>query len=279
MVAANIHQWPKDYHDAAQAAFNLGDPIQVLHVVPEGPAAIAGVKVGDVLLEVAGKTVPTGKKATEKTAQLLTETLVVGQESSLRVRREGQDTNLRMVPIAACNYGVALTGGDEINAYADGTNIYITSGMLRFAESDTEVSTVLSHELAHNAMGHIGKKTTNYLLGSIFDVVAAAYGVNTQGAFGKMGANTFSQDFEAEADYVGLYVMTVAGQDLSEAPGFWRRMGAENPGSITTQYGSTHPGTAERYLALDKTVEEIRAKQAAGEEIRPNLKKDTKSSK
>ena len=123
-------------------------------------------------------------------------------------------------------------------------------------------------------MDHIDKKRGNALFGSIFDVVAAAYGVNTQGAFGNMGAKAFSQDFEAEADYIGMYVLALADYQVDDVANFWRRMGASNPGSIETQYSGTHPGTAERYLALEQIAEEIRIKREAGEELRPNYKKD-----
>ncbi len=190
--------------------------------------------------------------------------------------RNNQELSIDVVPVAACRYNVGLAASDAINAYADGNNVIITSGMLRFTETDTEVSTVLGHELAHNAMGHIKKQNTNYWLGSIFDILLAVYGVNTQGAFGNAATLVYSQDFEAEADYVGLYIMALAGSDPSEAPDFWRRMGAEHPGSIKTAYGSSHPGTAERYLMLDKTIDEIRQKREAGEELRPTLRKKAK---
>ena len=54
-------------------------------------------------------------------------------------------------------------------------------------------------------MGHMDKKQSNYMLGTLLDLVAAANGINTRGTFGSTGASAFSQDFEAEADYVALY--------------------------------------------------------------------------
>jgi predicted Zn-dependent protease len=83
--------------------------------------------------------------------------------------------------------------------------------MMRFA-NDAELVGVLGHEIAHNAMGHIEARKKNALLGgllgAILDVAAATQGVNTQGQntanFMAAAARAFSQDFEREADYVGM---------------------------------------------------------------------------
>jgi hypothetical protein len=49
-------------------------------------------------------------------------------------------------------------------------------------------------------------------------------------------------------------------------------MGREAPGSIATRWLSTHPGTAERYLALEVTEQEIKQKMASDLPIRPERK-------
>jgi membrane-associated protease RseP (regulator of RpoE activity) len=272
MTSANVDQWPKDYRNAAQSMLNVSDQMKVLHVIPNGPADLAGVKEGDVLVSVDQAAIPSGRKATEKTFKLFMKELEPNVATTFVIERDTEQIELSLTPSLACSYYVVLTGGDEVNAYADGTSVYITKGMLRFVETDTELATIIGHELAHNAMDHIDKKRGNYLLGSIFDIAAAAYGANTQGAFGNLGARAYSQAFEAEADYVGLYAMARAGYDISESPNLWRRMGSDAPGAIESTYGGSHPGTAERYIALDTAVEEILAKQRAGLPLNPEPK-------
>ena len=63
--------------------------------------------------------------------------------------------------------------------------------MMRFAVDDTDLAIVVGHELAHNVMTHSSKKMANYVLGSIVDILAAIYGVNTQGMFGQAGIVDF----------------------------------------------------------------------------------------
>ena len=79
----------------------------------------------------------------------------------------------------------------------------------------------------------------------------------------------FAQEFEAEADYVGMYFMARAGYSIDGVENFWRRMSAESPRSIRLAY--THPTNAERFLVLTATREEILRKQNNNLPLRPNI--------
>ncbi len=85
---------------------------------------------------------------------------------------------------------------------------------------------------------------------------------------GRLTAGAYSQDFEAEADYVGLYVMARAGYDFHDAVTVWRRMAVNSPGAITM--ASDHPATSERFVALQAAIQEIDAKVAQGQKLLPN---------
>lgn len=184
------------------------------------------------------------------------------------------------IPITAepiCSPPVYHSEGQEINAYTDGENIVLTAGMLDFA-TDNELALVITHELAHCIEGHISKKKTNALLGGIMGAVfegalgavtgMPTYGGITQSAT-EAGATAFSQAFEQEADYVGLYLMARAGFDTEGAADFWRLMAARNP-VASNNFSGTHPPTAHRYLLLDKTHAEIERKKAESSPLVPN---------
>jgi predicted Zn-dependent protease len=202
-----------------------------------------------------------------------------GHSFPVEVSREGKPMTLLVTGQPECDFPVTLNNSDALNAYADGHKVVITRGMLRFAKNDDELALVISHEIAHDAMGHIQKKEGNRLIGTFVDVLIAAVAhVNTQGAFGRAGSQAFSQEFESEADYVGLYIMARAGMPIDDAPNFWRRMAAAHPGSIRDSFSSTHPSSPERMLALEKTVQEIHNKEEAGSPLLPDMKKSDSSS-
>ena len=166
---------------------------------------------------------------------------------------------IRITPERVCGYGVNLIQNDSLNAFADGKNIYITQGMMRFVEEDRELQFIIGHELAHNMEGHVEKKTNNSILGTILDIAAGSAGVNTEGLFGSIGARMYSQEFEKEADYVGLYILSRAEIDTSNIENFWRKLAIESPGS-TINYNSTHPTSPERWATIKETREEIYSK-------------------
>jgi predicted Zn-dependent protease len=145
--------------------------------------------------------------------------------------------------------------------------------MMRFVEDDLELSLVISHELAHNVMNHVGAKKKNLILGTLLDIIAAGLGVNTQGVFGTLGVQAYSKEFEEEADYVGLYIMALSGLDIENAPNFWRRMAAVHSDSIS--YATTHPSTPHRFVLLEKTVQEINQKITSDVPLKPELKKES----
>jgi predicted Zn-dependent protease len=193
-----------------------------------------------------------------------------------------QEVKVDVLPDTVCAYDPAVVKDQILNAWADGRNVVVTTAMLRFASTDDELAAIVGHEIAHHAMRHIDAKKKNAgfgaILGAMLDIAAATQGVNTGGDFTRsgaaIGAMTYSQDFEREADYVGMYVIARAGRPFATAPNLWRRMAQESPGSI--KYASTHPTSAERFVRLEQIVAEIQRKVAAGEPLVPELKAEAK---
>lgn len=180
-------------------------------------------------------------------------------------------------PETSCAYQVELLEGGAANAYADGKKIYISPEMVRLARTDEELAFILAHEYAHNILKHSSRSFTNGMIGTVLGAVVdgalATQGIGTDGGFAKAGSEMatlrYSADFEREADYIALYVAANAGFDISQTADFWRRFAAKNPDTI--YISATHPTTAERFVAMEKTVEEIRHKQQRGALLLPEL--------
>lgn len=176
-----------------------------------------------------------------------------------------------------CVYGFKLIESDDINAYADGRTIYVTSGMMKFAKTDDALALVLGHEVAHNLMGHIDASKQNALIGglvgSVLDAAAKTQGIDTHSSFSRggsyLGQLHYSKAFETEADYVGLYITAIAGFGIDGAPAFWRRMSVKHPDGI--YLATTHPSHPERFVTLEKTVSEIKQKQKQAQPLIPDL--------
>lgn len=280
VIAWNNSHFDEQWHEAVDAAYGINDLLQVAYIVPGSPADQAGMKEKDIPVSIGDWFVPVGEDAIEEFSDKLAELAKDKEQIKVTYRRGEESLTAELTPREVCAYDMVLENSDAKNAYADGERIVMLRGMMDFFKTDEEAALVIAHELAHNAMGHIDAKKTNAMLGGavglLADLAAAYYGVDTQGQFtdigSKAGAATYSVEFEQEADYVGMYLMTLAGYETDGAANFWRRMAIQSPESI--QLKSSHPTTPERFIAIEQAVKEIEVKQAAGSALVPDLKEE-----
>lgn len=270
-----IQTLPAKYHAAARDMYQLGQMVQINHVAKGGPAAHAGLKSGDIILAANHQDISASPNGIKHLYQISAQS---PKQMNLVYQRQGQIYETTLIPTTVCAYPIHFIDKSEINAYADGQNIIITSGIFRYAENESELALIIAHELAHNTMQHIQKNRVNTLAGGLsgllLDTLLAKAGTNSGQQFTKMGqqlgATAHSVAFESEADYVGMYYLRRAGYDTSNVGSFWRRMAADGQASIAS--ARTHPATSERFLAIDKTHREIENKVARGLPLLPNLK-------
>jgi predicted Zn-dependent protease len=161
-----------------------------------------------------------------------------------------------------------------INAFAlPGGFIAVHSQLLIAAQSESELASVLSHEIGHVSQRHIarmlGQQKQDALLPLAALILAALVGKAGGGADAAMGVMmggqglaiqrqlNFSRDAEREADRVGFQTMRAAGYDTSGMVAFFKRLQ-----STTRLYGeapawlSSHPLTGERIADIQSRIRE-----------------------
>lgn len=261
----------KDYRETMAKLYGAGEYPTVTLVADKTPAA-GKLNPGDIITRVNRNPLPRGKRSLNVLARALENNTNLSP-MTLNVKRAGETVQIRVTPKQACSYNVYLVqDSHRINAYTDGQNIFVTAGMMRFIEDDTELATVLGHELAHNTMAHGGTREDNPTAGGI---LGAVIGIDFGASGLQMDAAAQSQDTELEADYIGLHYAARAGYDISEAPNLWRRMAATTPEAIHLSARNTHPSTARRFLLLENAAKEIMTKKARGKELIPVFKPTT----
>jgi predicted Zn-dependent protease len=228
----------------------------------------------DLVLAVNDTNIREGKSGVQKINKMMADEDLIEKPTTFKISRGGVEQQVTITPKKSCAGRALAADSTSINAYADGQNVIVTTGMMNFAKQDSELALVIGHELAHNSRKHVEAKKKNAMLGMVLGaVVTGVTGVNVMGLGQGLGAGAFSQSFEYEADYVGLYHTARAGYDITDAPHFWRRMGAKHPAAIHLK-GSTHPSSAKRFVALEETVAEINAKKASGAPLVPEEKSE-----
>ncbi|MGH8757021.1 MAG: M48 family metalloprotease, partial [Burkholderiales bacterium] len=151
---------------------------------------------------------------------------------------------------------------NEINAFAlPGGFIGVTTGLILLAQSESELSSVLAHEIGHVTQHHIAriiaaqKWTLATSLASIAVAILAARSnaelsqaaiIGGQAAAVQNQLN-FTREHELEADRIGFQTLNSAGFDVRAMPSFFERMQKANrfvEGSAPS-YLRTHPLTFE----------------------------------
>jgi len=161
-----------------------------------------------------------------------------------------------------------------INAFAlPGGFIAVHSQLLIVAQNESELASVLSHEIGHVSQRHIarmlGQQKQDALLPLAALILAALVGKAGGGADAAMGVMmggqglaiqrqlNFSRDAEREADRVGFQTMRAAGYDTSGMVAFFKRLQG-----TTRLYGeapawlSSHPLTGERIADIQSRIRE-----------------------
>lgn len=152
----------------------------------------------------------------------------------------------------------------SINAFAfPGGFVGVHTGLISAADNESEVASVLAHEIAHVTQRHIARlfgaqqqmqlPTMIAMAAAILaarsrpdlagGAVMAAQGVAVQGQLG------YSRDFEREADRLGFQTLQAAGFDVRAMPAFFEKLqrftrvtdDGKAPG-----YLRSHPLTADR---------------------------------
>lgn len=250
----------------------------VLYVAEASPAMVAGLREGDVVTAIDNRRVDEESDAYEDAERQISRLAEKGGPVSLDVRRNEELLAFTLEPIKVCNYKLEFIRHSAANAATSGWTLYATNGLLDFTRDDTELASVMSHEIAHSLMSHVRKKFGNALIGTAADLVLQVAAGPIGGLFvaaikpgAQIGARAHSQGFELEADYVGLYIMALAGYPTDSTAMLWRRFAVEYPQFIEGSYWGTHPSSPLRMLLLEETSREINDKISLGAPLLPQL--------
>ena len=164
-----------------------------------------------------------------------------------------------------------------INAFAlPGGFIGVHSGLILLSQGESELASVMAHEIGHVQQRHIArmiahqKESMAIAIGSILlallasraggDAAQAALAVGQGAAISRQ--LSFSRDNEREADRVGFDILVNAGFDPRAMAAFFTRMqnGTRIYESIAPAYLRTHPMTVERISDIQGRLNGVRAR-------------------
>ncbi len=150
LMISNLYQFPEIFQNAAFKVTGLDDDLMVIAVAKASPAAKAGFRRGDRLVAVNGEKIEGGEDGLKTFGKLYQAALEDNVSIRFDVTRNAVPQSFLVRPEPACNVPYQIRRQNIVNAFADGKNIHIASGMMRFIRSNDELAIVVGHEIAHN---------------------------------------------------------------------------------------------------------------------------------
>lgn len=170
-----------------------------------------------------------------------------------------------------------LIRSNEANAFCmPGGKIVVYEGLLRYASTDDELATVMSHEVAHAIAKHANERMSQQMMKqygaqilsvALYDksyatqqIASVVYGLGSD----LLVMLPYSRTHEYEADRIGLYLMTIAGYNPSSAVSFWQKMSAGQGEKKSSDIFSTHPSDSGRIKAIQEELPKIKTTLQGG---------------
>ncbi len=167
----------------------------------------------------------------------------------------------------------------SINAFAmPGGIIAVNTGLFRYAESEDELSAVLSHEIAHLSQRHFARMVAEQRnqqitsMGAYIASVLVLLTVGTEPGIGAMAATqaaaeqsalAYSRKNEQEADRIGMQTLVDAGKDPNAMITFFLKLQNADKfsGEQAPEYMLTHPVTDSRIADTRTRISEYPKKK------------------
>ena len=171
---------------------------------------------------------------------------------------------------APFEFRFSVIKSSAINAFATpGGYVYVNRGLITLVETESELASVLAHEIAHINKRHVAsiiEKSQKVGIATLAAVLAGAFlggGGDLTAAvagFSLATATTlslrYSREHEEEADRLGMSYLVSAGYDGRAMLDFMKLMRRyEFYSSNIPSYFLTHPGTDERISYIDALLQ------------------------
>ena len=169
-------------------------------------------------------------------------------------------------PIAVDRWEIELFADPTANAFAlPGGKIGVHTGLLDVAVTQSQLATVLGHEVSHVLARHGNERVSQSALAqsgmTLAQILVGADTPEKEQLFGLLGLGMqygvlmpFSRAQESEADEIGILLMARAGFDPRESVVLWQNMARASGGQSPPEFMSTHPSHSTRIRRLEAAM-------------------------
>ena len=128
ITEADLGGWPNERRAVAKRHFGVSRRPVLDHVVDGGPAAEAGLRRWDTIVAVDGRHLRSGG-GDQSDIAMIVESGADDGRMEITYERGSETASVLVIPVTACDVGVALVEDEQPNAFADGRNVFLTKGL------------------------------------------------------------------------------------------------------------------------------------------------------
>ncbi len=167
---------------------------------------------------------------------------------------------------------------NTINAFAmPGGVIGVHTGLILGASSESELASVLGHEIGHVTQRHLARMMAAQKTDTLKNIAGLALALlvsrsnpqlasgafTTVGAMGVQNQLDYTREHEREADRIGLQILDSGGFDVRAMPEFFKTLqrGSRFSEGSAPSFLRTHPLTTERIADVANRVEQMPYRQ------------------
>ncbi|MCE2596937.1 M48 family metallopeptidase [Motilimonas cestriensis] len=177
------------------------------------------------------------------------------------------------------HWEVVVFDSEQVNAFAlPGGKIGVYTGLLKVAENQDQLATVIGHEIAHVLANHSNERLSQSQITNLgLELSSAALSGSEYHGMAMAGLGLGAQygilmpwgrTQESESDILGLELMAKAGFNPNESIKLWQNMANAAKGPQPPELFSTHPSHSTRIKDLQDKINKLPKYQS----IKPNCK-------
>ena len=168
-----------------------------------------------------------------------------------RLNKIMNDLVRRLAKPRGVKYEMHYVDDDVQNVFTSGGHIVFFKGMYKMCKTDSELASIISHEISHNELCHL----TLY-----FKKLKSA---NQWGVLGEIALAvedeltiSFNQKQETEADLFGMDIMYPSQYKNCDALNLWNRLSEdENEFNVLDNFFRSHPYSTNRASCIERHLE------------------------
>ena len=168
-----------------------------------------------------------------------------------KLNRIMKDLVKRLANPRGIDYEIHFVDDTIMNVFTLGGHIVFFKGMYDFCETDSEIASIISHEISHNELGHS-------TLALKKEKAASNWGIFGQIALTmeSMVTTSFNQKQETEADLFGMDIIFPTLYKNCDAVKLWNRMSEkENDFNLAENFFKSHPYSRNRANCVEHHLE------------------------